>query len=192
MTIDTARTVATLRSLTQRFDMGREAASPFYPEICTVIPSNGADEEYGGLGSVPGVREWLGDRQFNTLRAAKFTIATREWESSVRIEKNDIDDARLLKYGPILEQMGMEAEHHPDELLFELLVAGESAACFDGQYFFDTDHSFGESGTQSNDLTYAAASGTTPTEAEFRAAYHAGVQAGQREALPSADDSPDG
>lgn len=173
MALDTARTVASLRSLTQKFDMGRQAASPFYPTLCTVIPSEGADEEYGGLGSVPGVREWLGDRQFATLRAAKFTIANRKWENSIRIEKDDIDDARLLKYGPVLEMMGTEAEHHPDELLFETLIAGESTACFDGQYFFDTDHSWGDSGTQSNDLTYAAASGTTPTEAEFRAAYHA-------------------
>lgn len=173
MALDTARAVAELRSLTQKFDLGRQSASPFYPSLCTVIPSNGADEEYGGLGSVPGVREWLGDRQFATLRAAKFTITNREWENSIRIEKNDIDDARLLKYGPILEQMGIEAEHHPDELLFETLVAGESEVCFDGQYFFDTDHAWGTSGTQSNDLTYAAATGTVPTEAEFRAAYHA-------------------
>lgn len=173
MTTDTARTVATLRSLTQRFDIGRENASPFYPSVCTVIPSNGADEEYGGMGSVPGVKEWLGDRQFATLRAAKFTITNREWENSIRVEKNDIDDARLLKYGPIIEQMGMEAEHHPDELLFEAIAAGESTACFDGQYFFDTDHSWGDSGTQSNDLTATAATGTTPTETEFRTAYHA-------------------
>jgi len=61
---------------------------------------------------------------------------------------------------------------HPDELLLEALVGGETTACFDGQYFFDTDHSWGDSGTQSNDLSYAAASGTSPTAAEFKAAFN--------------------
>jgi phage major head subunit gpT-like protein len=173
MPLDTARGITNLRSLTKIFDLGVEAAMPFYPEIATVVQSEGADEQYGGLGSVPGVREWLGDRQFHTLRGGQFTITNREWENSVQIQKNDIDDGRLAKYGPILEQMGIEAMHHPDELMFELLVAGDSTLAFDGQFFFDTDHSWGASGTQSNDLTHAAATGTTPTEAEFRASYHA-------------------
>lgn len=172
MALDTARTIANLRSLTQTFDLAVQSASPVYPAMCNVVNSDGADEEYGAIGSVPGMREWLGDRVFHTLKGAKFTLANRKWESSVRVEKDDIDDARLAKYGPVLQNMGVEASYHPDELMFEVLIAGESQACFDGQYFFDTDHLWGESGTQSNDLTYAAATGTTPTETEFRAAYH--------------------
>lgn len=173
MALDTARTITNLRSLTAQFDMAVEAAQPFYPTLCSVRPSEGADEEYGGLGSVPGMREWLGDRQFATLRGAKFTLANKKWENSVRVEKDDIDDGRLVKYGDVLGQMGIEAAHHPDELVFDLIVAGEAAAGFDGQFFFDTDHAWGDSGSQSNDLTHAAATGTTPTEAEFRTAYHA-------------------
>lgn len=173
MSLDTARAITNLRSLTQRFDMGMEAASPFYPEIATVVQSSGADEEYGGLGSVPGMREWIGDRQFHTLRGAKFTIENRHFESGVEVLKTDIDDARLVKYGPVLEELGAEAAHHPDELMFELLIQGESQTCLDGQFFFDTDHSWGDSGTQSNDLTSAAATGTSPTDAEYRTAFHA-------------------
>lgn len=173
MSLDSGRAVATLRSLTAKFDNAVEAAAPFYPELCTIFPSDRADEEYGILGAVPGVREWLGDRDFKTLRGAKFTISNREWENSVRIEKNDIDDDRLSIYGPVLEQLGVEAAYHPDELLFELIIAAESSAGLDSQYYFDTDHVHGDSGSQSNDLTYTAATGTTPTEAEFRGAYHA-------------------
>ena len=147
------------------------------PEVCTMVTSQGADEKYGFLGAMPGMKEWLGDRQFQTLRAADYTLANKEYESSVNIDKNDIDDDRLGMYGPVLQQLGMEAAHHPDELLLTLITAGESTACFDGQYFFDTDHSWGDSGSQSNDLTYAAASGTTPTEDEFRSAYHAARKA---------------
>jgi phage major head subunit gpT-like protein len=177
MATDTARAVATLRGLTSKFDAGMQAATPFYPQVCTTVQSNGSDEQYGWLGGMPGMREWLGDRQFNTLRAGNFTLLNKEWESSVGIDKNDIDDDRLGMYGPVLEQLGLEAAMHPDELLISMLEGGESAACFDGQYFFDTDHSWGDSGTQDNDLTYAAATGTTPTTAEFVGAYRAAVTA---------------
>ena len=39
-------------------------------------------------------------------------------------------------------------------LINAALLAGESTVCFDGQYFFDTDHSEGDSGSQSNDITF--------------------------------------
>ena len=178
MALATARSITDSRSLTRsflnnNFDRGLERARPFYPEIATVIQSTGANEEYGGLGSVPGMREWIGDRRFDSLRGANFTIENRHWESGVEVLKTDIEDARLIKYGSILEELGIEAMHHPDELMFELLVAGESGLAFDGQAFFDTDHSWGDSGTQSNDLTATAASTTVPTAAEYRTAYHA-------------------
>lgn len=172
MALDTAKATVTLRSLTKRYDEAVRSATPFYPTLCSVIPSEGYDEGYGFLGAVPGVREWLGDRQFKELRGGNFTIVNKHWESSVLIKKTDIADGRTVQYGPVLEEMAAEDVHHPDELLFAAIVAGESTACWDGQYFFDTDHSWGDSGTQDNDLTSAAATSTIPTAAEFLSAYH--------------------
>ena len=173
MALDTAKATVTLRTLTKKFDTRVAEATPFYPQMCTVIPSDGADEAYGLLGSMPGVREWLGDRQFNELRAATFVIANKLWENSLLIKKTDIEDDRMGMYGPVMEDLAIEATYHPDELFFTALVNGETTACFDGQYFFDTDHAWGNSGSQSNSLTSAAATGTVPTAAEFKAAYHA-------------------
>lgn len=173
MALDTAKATVTLRTLTQKFDARVGTATPFYPTMCNVIPSNGADEAYGLLGAAPGVREWLGDREFKELRAANFVIANKHWESSLLIKKADIADDRMGMYGPLMEDLAIEAAYHPDELFFTALVNGESSLCFDGQYFFDTEHSWGDSGTQDNDLTYAAATSTIPTAAEFRLAFHA-------------------
>lgn len=175
MALDTARAVATLRGLTGKFDTGMNSGEPFYPNLCTMVTSQGADEKYGFMGAMPGVREWLGDRQFQSLRAGDYTLANKKWESSIAIEKDDIEDDRLGMYGPVLEQLGQEAAYHPDELLVTAIEAGESTACFDGQFFFDTDHAWGDSGSQDNDLTGAAATGTSPTAAELKAAFRACV-----------------
>lgn len=158
--------------------MGVRAATPFYPKICNIIPSEGADEEYGLLGAVPSVREWLADRQFKTPRAANFTIVNKLWEVSERIEKTDIEDARLLKYGTRLEQLGVRAAKHPDKLVLgTLLVNAETSLCFDGQYFFDTDHSWGDSGNNSNLLTRDIVDPTNPTVDEMKAAIDAALSA---------------
>lgn len=177
MALSTAQALTASRLITSVFDRAAAAATPFYPRIANVVPSEGAEEKYGWLGDMPGVREWVGDRIFKQLRAADYELKNKHWESSLLVSKTDIADARLLKYTMLLEGLAAEASYHPDELLFSTLVAGESALAFDGQFFFDTDHSWGDSGTQSNDLTYAAATGTTPTAAEFRAAYNAAYAA---------------
>jgi len=49
-------------------------------------------------------------------------------------------------------------------------VAGASGLAYDGAAFFSGSHSEGDSGTQDNDLTGAASSGTQPTAAEAEAA----------------------
>lgn len=36
--------------------------------------------------------------------------------------------------------MGRSGHEQPDELVFALLAAGFTTECYDGQYFFDTDH----------------------------------------------------
>jgi phage major head subunit gpT-like protein len=166
------------RDLTIVFNETMQSQAPFYPELCTVVNSTGADEKYAWLGGLPGMREWVGERRFNQLRAADYTLANKEWESSIEVEKNDIDDDRMG--GLRMKAMGLasEAAYHPDELLFENVInQAESQPCFDGQYFFDTDHAWGDSGTQSNDLTYDASDHTAVTVAEFKAAFHQALTA---------------
>jgi phage major head subunit gpT-like protein len=177
MANDTARAVATVRDLTAKFDTGVGTARIFYPDVCTIAPSSGSDEKYGFLGSMPAVREWLGERDFNTLRGASYTLANKLWESSVTIDKDDRADDRMNVYGTPLEQLGRTAARHPDKLLFEAIAAGDATACVDGQFFYDTDHSFGDSGAQDNDLGYNASDHTAVTATELKAAYHAAREA---------------
>jgi phage major head subunit gpT-like protein len=177
MTVGVATYRAVARDVTQLVEDAVSAATPFYPQLCTVVPSAGADEKYAWLGSMPGMREWLGPRQFKQLLGADYTLANKHFESSLELLKTDIRDDRLGMMTMLAQQLGAEAAYHPDELLVAAMTNAESATCFDGQAFFDTDHSMGDSGTQSNDLSFAAATGTTPTPAEFRDAVHASLKA---------------
>lgn len=170
MALDIASAQVKLRDLTAKFDNRVAAATPFYPSVCYDASSVRTSEKYGWIGNMPGMREWLGERQFSELRAANFVLENKHWESSLLIKKTDLADDNLGQYGPVLEQLGIEAAHHPDELWFSVLEQGESTACFDGQFFFDTDHVWGNSGTQSNDITSTVVSTSAPTVAEIKTA----------------------
>lgn len=170
MAIDIASAQVKLRDLTAKFDNRVAAATPFYPTVCYDASSNRASEKYGWIGNVPGMREWLGERQFSELRAANFVLENKHWENSVLVKKTDLADDNLGQYGPLLEQLGIEAAYHPDELWFSVLEQGASSTCFDGQYFFDTDHAWGNSGTQSNSITSTVVSTSAPTVAEIKTA----------------------
>lgn len=177
MALNTGKAEAALRDLTHKFNVAFAQQEVFYPNICTIIPSKGADEKYGWLGAMPGVREWLGDRQFKELRGSDFTLANKLWEDSILIEKDSVADDRMGMYDMVMPALAQRAAQHPDKLVFQVMVAGESAACYDGQFFYDTDHSQGDSGTQSNDLTYDATTTSAITVGEMKNAIRQSVTA---------------
>jgi len=147
-------------------------ATPYFPALATIQRSSGADEAYAMLGKAPGMREWLGDRVLHQLRAAKFTLENKHYESSLAIQRTDIDDDRLGWLGTSMRMLAEEAAYHPDELLFSAMRAGETSECWDGQYFFDTDHVWGDSGTQSNILNFTVEDVNAITPLEINKAFH--------------------
>lgn len=160
------------RGISRTFANEVRIATPYFPSISTVQRSNKADEAYAMLGRAPGMREWLGDRVYHQLRAAKFTLENKHFESSLAIERTDIEDDNLGWLETSMRMLGEEAAYHPDELLFSAMKAGESSECWDGQYFFDTDHVWGSSGTQSNILTYTTVNPAAVTPLEINKAFH--------------------
>ena len=167
MAFNSAAVTTQLNDLTAGFDRAAESYDPFYPKLCTIRPSTKAEEKYAWLGSMPGMRKWIGERRFGQLTAADYTLDNILWESSLDIEKTNIEDDQLGLYADPLAALGEEAAQHPDELMVSTLQLGETELCFDGQAFFDTDHVWGDSGTQSNDLT-ASIAGSVPTVSEFK------------------------
>jgi phage major head subunit gpT-like protein len=159
----------TSRAIIGRFYRRLEefAKSTWWTRLAMHFPSTQESETYRWLGMVPQVREWKGGRQVRPLRSDGVTIANKVWESTIRI---DADEQRRDKTGQIMvrvNEMARRVATHPNKLLTTLMLSGESSTCYDGQYFFDEDHSEGDSGTQSNDITYDATTPTAPTDTEM-------------------------
>lgn len=122
------------------FQGGLNQAASQYGTIATTVPSTTGSEEYGWLGAFPNVREWLGDRVTNGAKAHGYTIKNKSFELTVAVPRPAIEDDQYGVYSPMMTEMGRSISAHPDQLVFGLLAAGASTLCYDGQYFFDTDH----------------------------------------------------
>lgn len=122
------------------FNTGFRSAQPMWDKVATLVPSSNKTEDYAWLGQFPRLREWIGDRQVKNLAASKYSILNKAFENTVAVNRDDIDDDQYGVYSPLFAEMGYAAQTHPDELIFALLAAGFATNCYDGQYFFDTDH----------------------------------------------------
>lgn len=112
-----------------------------WDKIAMTVHSAAREDTYGWLGQFPQLREWVsGERELKALEAFGFTIVNRRFESTISITRSDIADDRLGVFKPMFSEMGHNARQHPDELIFGLLNAGFSTACYDGQSFFDAEH----------------------------------------------------
>lgn len=131
------------------FQGGFAGAAPQWSKVATRVPSNTDTEEYGWLGSWPAIRKWIGDRVVNELSASTYSIKNEQFETTVGVKASAIKDDKLGIYGPMFQELGRAVAVFPDELIFALLAAGATTKCYDGQYFFDTDHPVA-GGTASN------------------------------------------
>lgn len=128
------------RTFSALYQQGLTMAAAQSALVATTVPSSSGENEYGWLGKLPSMREWLGDRVINAATASEYTIKNRDFEQTIGVDRNDIEDDNIGIYSPLFTEMGRSTMAHKEELVFGQLKAGFDRACYDGQNFFDTDH----------------------------------------------------
>ena len=126
------------------FNKALEEQKPLYERVATVTPSTTDAETYAWLGDVPGMREWIGEREIQNLAGSDYVIKNKDFELTVGVGRNAIEDDKIGLYNPSIQMLGQSAAMHPDELIFELLKDGFTEKCFDGEAFFSASHKIGE------------------------------------------------
>lgn len=139
------------------------APAPLWKQFTTEVPSRSRSTLHAWLANQANVREWVGPRIARDMSTRTWEVFNKKWELTYKFERDAIDDD-LEGFGEqaVLQagQMGEKFAQHEDYLIAQALVAGRSKVCWDGQYFFDTDHpididGIGSSGTYSNSFNLA-------------------------------------
>lgn len=140
MPITAEQLLALKTTLHARFNSGLIAAPNHWNQVAMLISSGGASNTYGWLSQFPAFREWVGSRLHKTLAEKAYTVVNKKFENTIDVQRTDIEDDVFGHYGTIAESYGAAVIDLQNDLVFQALAAGFAAECYDGQYFFDTDH----------------------------------------------------
>lgn len=140
MIINSANLEALRVAFNASFKRGLGQGESQYTRIATTVPSSTKENRYGWLGKTPNMREWIGARVVNGIAEHDYSIRNKSFEMTIGVDRDDIEDDNIGVYDPMFVEMGEATAAHPDQLVWNLLAAGFATECYDGQYFFDTDH----------------------------------------------------
>jgi phage major head subunit gpT-like protein len=136
-------------ALSAVFNAAFQETKTWHEGPAMVVPATARIMDYKFLLDFPQMVEWVGDRVIRSLSAKNWQVTTKDYEATIEVDRNDIEDDQLGLYNPMVAALAQEARKHPDQLVADLLANGFATACYDGQYFFDSDHPVG-TGTASN------------------------------------------
>lgn len=157
----------------------RELGAGWADGVSMLFNSNQESETYKWLGMTPMMREWVGGRVAKGFREQGVTIPNKDFEATLEVLRHELVRDKTGQIRVRIGELARKAASHWQALLTTLIMAGEAATlgtCYDGQFFFDTDHLEGDSGTQSNDISYNVTTPASPTAAEMEQAILAGAQ----------------
>jgi len=143
MLVNKASISAVFTGLKTTFNNAFDTVPSQWGDVAMRIPSTTSQNDYAWLSTFPKMREWVGDKVVKALEAGKYTIVNKSFEATVSVRRDDIEDDNLGIYGPQAQMAGYSAKQWPDEIVFDLVNKAFGQECYDGQYFFDTDHPVG-------------------------------------------------
>lgn len=134
--------------------LSQDVGGGWIPLVANEFRSDQPSEDYAFLGAVPTMREWKGERKVKELRDDKFTIVNSHFESTIEFKKKDMRRDKTGQIDLRIAEHVQRAQSHMASLLSTLILNGKTNTCYDGQFFFDTDHPNNGTagGTQSNKI----------------------------------------
>lgn len=139
-TLNQAQIDALNTTLRARFNAGLAATEEDWRQIAGYMSSSNASNTYEWLSQFPAFKEWVGSRTHKVAKETAYTVANRKFEATLDIPVEKIEDDNYGMYGDLAEGQGRSVIDLKNDLMFGAVAGGFSSVCYDGQFFFDTDH----------------------------------------------------
>ena len=159
MNISAANLDAIFKAFQTKFNEAQKAAqtratpNDLVPEdIAIAFIGGGSATQHSWLEQLHGIHEWVGERVLNNAKLGKLTVVNRDFENTVKVSRNEIEDDQYGVYSPLIGMMGADAENLWKKLSIEALVGNGEWA--DGNPFFCSGRVLGDS-TITNAVTSA-------------------------------------
>ncbi len=150
--IDTAST-----AFRAKFDeiFAARPAGP-YERYTEVITTDSIVNEVDVLETMPLVRQWIGDKVYQSIRASNFQAYITKWERSFAMDRLKLRGDKLGVIGRRINMMMSDAGQIFDYICFASLIANLTG--YDGAAVYSTTHPRGPAGANQANLTTSALS----------------------------------
>ena len=138
------KTFQTKFSEAQKTAQSRAFPNDLLPEdIAIAFAASGAATQHSWLEQIKGIHEWVGERVLNNAKLGKLTVVNRDFENTIKVSRNEIEDDQYGVYAPLIGMMGSDAENLWKKLAIEALTGNGEWA--DGNPFFCSGRTLGQS-----------------------------------------------
>jgi phage major head subunit gpT-like protein len=140
MQISDAALAAIFRGYRVIYDQAYQATPTISDDFVMTSPSTNEQEVIDWLGSVPGMKQLLGEIVIQNLAGQTWTVTNSEFESTVAVKQSRVENDTFGIYNPLMSALGAAAKQHKDQLVIaETLVNGFTLKDFTGSTFFGTN-----------------------------------------------------
>jgi len=161
----------------QRFQEAFQTQRTYWDRYATLMPSGSTQTVHSWIEQQGGLVEYAGARTVDNIIARDYTLRNKKFQKTIGLDVDRIADDTYGVFSTSVDALGTQAALWPDDVMTPMVEAGTSTVCWDGQYFFDTDHPVdiddASKGTYSNNLVGASYDFATDPEG----AYEKGCQA---------------
>ena len=133
MTVNRASVEAVFEGLKAEFNNAVAMAKTTWPMVAMRTESSTNLEQYPWLEDFPAMREWLGDRVVTNPVAQQYTLRNKDYESTMSIDRNHIEDDRIGIYASRMQAAGAIAARWADGLVYAAVNSSFQSQCYDGK-----------------------------------------------------------
>ena len=150
MIINQATLDGLFRNLRAEFQAAYGQAKPTWGQIASRLSSSTSREDHRWFSRWPKMRKWESERRVSALAAHGYNVRNEKFESTIAVNRDDLEDDILGIYQMQANQAGVAASEWPDILVYSALEDGETAACHDDKPFFSDAHPLDNGGAFDN------------------------------------------
>jgi phage major head subunit gpT-like protein len=140
MIVDKSTIIDFFIGLKTIFNNALKAKTGDWQKTAMEVPSNTKTEDYKWLERFPKMRLWIGEKFIKSLKAGNYKVTNQDWEATIEVDRNDLDDDTSGHYSVQAQSAGDSAGELNDIILNDLKNSAFTGLCIDGQFFYDTDH----------------------------------------------------
>lgn len=143
-------------------------------QIAGSEPSDGHSEKYIRLDSAPAMQEVLDQFSELGVGSLEYEVTNRKFGVILSILRDHIEDDRVGIYGAVVRQLGLFAARHPNQLVVDAYIDGDTATGYDGVALFSASHTARGKATAALQDNIESQTGTTT--ANIRADIHDAIE----------------